>query len=184
MSRRRSHRGRKEPPELDITSFLNLMVVLVPFLLITAVFSRITILQLNLPTGVGEEQAQEKKITIEVIVRGDRIELSDGSQLVARFPNTEDGEYDIEALADTLYEIKRNYPGKRDATVLMEPDLEYQVLVRVMDAVTTVEVIEDDGTTSKIDLFPQISIGDAPGGGAAASAAAVPAGRPGGEATA
>ena len=31
-----------------MTTFLNLMVVLVPFLLITAVFSRITILELNL----------------------------------------------------------------------------------------------------------------------------------------
>ena len=45
--RRSPHAAR--PPELDMTTFLNLMVVLVPFLLITAVFSRITIVELDMP---------------------------------------------------------------------------------------------------------------------------------------
>ena len=54
MSRRTHYRRRsKEALELDMTTFLNLMVVLVPFLLITAVFSRITIIELSLPTSEG-----------------------------------------------------------------------------------------------------------------------------------
>jgi len=54
MPRKHHYRqSGKAPPELEITTFLNLMVVLVPFLLITAVFSRITILQLKLPEGAG-----------------------------------------------------------------------------------------------------------------------------------
>ncbi|MFC6978348.1 ExbD/TolR family protein [Microbulbifer taiwanensis] len=52
MRRRRQGRN-KEAPELDITAFLNLMVVLVPFLLVSAVFSRVTILELNMPSGAG-----------------------------------------------------------------------------------------------------------------------------------
>ncbi len=164
MSRRRRFRSdNKAPGELDITSFLNLMVVLVPFLLITAVFSRITILQLNLPSGEGAQQADDKKITIEVIIRRDRIDLGDGRQIVTRFPNTETGEYDIVSLSATLREIKNNFPAKLDAIVLMEPDLEYEFLVKVMDAVSGAEVLEEDGTTTKIELFPQISVGDAPG---------------------
>ena len=44
MARVHHYRRRhKEAPELEMTTFLNLMVVLVPFLLITAVFSRIAI---------------------------------------------------------------------------------------------------------------------------------------------
>ena len=44
MARQHHYRRRSaQPTELDMTTFLNLMVVLVPFLLITAVFSRITI---------------------------------------------------------------------------------------------------------------------------------------------
>ncbi len=70
MARRHHYkRYAKEAPELNITTFLNLMVVLVPFLLITAVFSRITILELNLPTGAGDASKINKpKMTVEVIV--------------------------------------------------------------------------------------------------------------------
>ena len=44
-------RRQAETPEMDITAFMNLMVVLVPFLLITAVFSRLAIIELNLPAA-------------------------------------------------------------------------------------------------------------------------------------
>lgn len=162
MSTRRLRRAVKDPPDLDITSFLNLMVVLVPFLLITAVFSRITILQLDLPQGAGAESADDKKITIEVIVRDSGIDIGDGSQIITRFPKTEDGGYDIEALTRILREIKANFPAKLDATVLMEPNLEYEVLVRIMDAVSGAEVTDEAGEAYKVELFPQISVGDAP----------------------
>ena len=98
MPRRRHHYRRiaKEPPELNITTFLNLMVVLVPFLLITAVFSRITILELNLPTGAGDASKVDKpKMTIEVIVREKGLEIGNGKTLIARFPKVDD-EYDVQ----------------------------------------------------------------------------------------
>ena len=50
----------KEAVELNITAFMNLMVILVPFLLITAVFSRLTILELNLPALDAASEKQEK----------------------------------------------------------------------------------------------------------------------------
>ncbi|NIO40724.1 MAG: biopolymer transporter ExbD, partial [Burkholderiales bacterium] len=46
--------------ELDITAFMNLMVVLVPFLLITAVFSRMTVLDLTLPQVATKKQVLPK----------------------------------------------------------------------------------------------------------------------------
>jgi biopolymer transport protein ExbD len=50
MNQFRKHRTRHTgADELNITAFMNLMVALVPFLLITAVFSRLTVLELNLP---------------------------------------------------------------------------------------------------------------------------------------
>ena len=52
-SRFRRRRRSQDPGDINITAFMNLMVILVPFLLITAVFSRITILELNLPTAAG-----------------------------------------------------------------------------------------------------------------------------------
>ena len=45
----------------------------------------------------------------------------------------------------------------------MEPDIEYENLVTVMDAVRIAEVVQgDDPELQEIELFPNISIGDAP----------------------
>jgi hypothetical protein len=45
----------------------------------------------------------------------------------------------------------------------MEPDIEYDYLVNVMDAVRSAEIREGiQIETQKIALFPDISIGDAP----------------------
>lgn len=84
--RSRRHGRTKEAPELDITAFLNLMVVLVPFLLVSAVFSRVTILELNMPTGAGGG-AEDPGVTLEVVVRQKVLEISDGDKVIARFPN-------------------------------------------------------------------------------------------------
>ena len=47
MRQLRRHLGARGTPEVDVTAFLSLMVILVPFLMITAVFSRMTILELE-----------------------------------------------------------------------------------------------------------------------------------------
>ena len=165
MARRRRHYRRfdKEPPELNITSFLNLMVVLVPFLLITAVFSRITILELNLPTGAGDaSKANKPKLTVEVIVREKGLEIGNGKTIVARFPKVDEA-YDVRTLTEYLLKIKSKNLDKKDATVLMEPEIEYTNLVTVMDAVRVAEVVQGDNPDpQEIELFPSISIGDAP----------------------
>ena len=160
--KRRYRRTDKDIPEMDITTFLNLMVVLVPFLLITAVFSRVTILELNLPTSAGSTAPTKLKLNIEVIVRSKGLEIGNGRRVVARFPRVDD-EYDFASLSKHLLEIKKNYPDKTDATVLMEPDIEYDLLVHVMDAVRIAEVSQSaEGIYDKVALFPDISIGDAP----------------------
>ena len=184
MARRHHYkRPKKEPPELNITTFLNLMVVLVPFLLITAVFSRITILELSLPTGAGSADNNKQQLVIEVIVRAKGLEIGNGKQVLARFPLLKEGDiqlsvddegaidtsklYDLKLLSDFLVKIKGKYPDKTDATVLMEPDIEYRVLIRVMDAVrsTFFRQLGAEGEAAvlqQVVLFPDISIGDAP----------------------
>ena len=160
----RSRRGRRnvETAELNITAFMNLMVILVPFLLITAVFSRLAILELNLP-GSSSEPAdpQEPTFQLEVIVREGRIEVGDRNVgALGIYPNVDDG-YDFVALSDKLSEIKRRYPDKTDAAILLEPDIPYDTVVQVMDRVRVEEVIDGD-SIDRNDLFPDLSIGDAP----------------------
>jgi len=163
MSRRRGGRRRnEETAELNITAFMNLMVILVPFLLITAVFSRVAILELNLPGSSTEPvDPQDQTFQLEVIVRMDKIEVGDRNQgLLGIYPNTDDG-YNYAAVETKLAELKERYPTKTDASILLEADVEYNTLVQVMDMLRVSETIED-GSVVRSDLFPDISIGDAP----------------------
>jgi biopolymer transport protein ExbD len=163
MARRKHYRRiDKEPPELNITTFLNLMVVLVPFLLITAVFSRITIMELNLPAGVASSASLKPQAAIEVIVREKGLEIGNGKSILARWPKV-DGEYDFKRLTEHLLKLKATFPDKTDATVLMEADLEYDYLIQTMDLVRSAEVRQQGSEeVQKVALFPDISIGDAP----------------------
>ncbi len=159
---RRGGRRNVETAELNITAFMNLMVILVPFLLITAVFSRLAILELNLP-GSSTEPAkpQELVFQLEVIVREGRIEVGDRNiGALGIYPNTPQG-YDYEALSAKLSAIKKSYPDKTDAAILLESNIAYDTLVQVMDRVRIEEKIEGQRIL-RSDLFPDISIGDAP----------------------
>jgi len=161
-SRRGGRHRRNDTAELNITAFMNLMVILVPFLLITAVFSRLAILELNLPGSSSEPvPPQEQSFQLEVIVRQEKIEVGDRNQgLLGVYPNGVDG-YDYEALGTKLSELKKRYPAKSDASILLEQDIAYDTLVQVMDTVRVAEDIEEDSIV-RSDLFPDISIGDAP----------------------
>lgn len=160
MARAHHYRRRQnEAPELDMTTFLNLMVALLPFLLITAVFSRITIVELDMPSATGPAPT-EPTFRVEVVVREAGIEIMDGAQVIAAIPKV-NGEYDLEKLSGYLTEIKREYPAKDDASVLLEPDIEYDHLIDVMDAVRSTELRQGDAVT-RAALFTAISIGDAP----------------------
>ena len=161
----RSRKGGRriiETAELNITAFMNLMVILVPFLLITAVFSRLAILELNLPASSTEPaEPQELTFQLEVIVRTDKIEVGDRNVgALGVYPNTQAG-YDYESLSTKLTEIKDRYPEKTDAAILLESEIAYDTLVQVMDRVRIAELVEDDGVRRR-NLFPDISIGDAP----------------------
>lgn len=170
-SRRGGRHHRHDAAELNITAFMNLMVILVPFLLITAVFSRLTILELNLPGSSSEPvDPQDQTFQLEIIVRQEKIEVGDRNQgLLGIYPNMDEGGYNYAALADKLVQLKERYPTKTDASILLEQDIAYDTLVQVMDTVrVSQEVDELEGKIDRKDLFPDISIGDAPvlGGGA------------------
>jgi len=142
-----------------MTTFMNLMVVLVPFLLITAVFSRITIVELDLPSAQSATPT-EPTFRVEVVVREAGLEIMDGTRVIAAIPKADEA-YDLPQLSEYLVAIKRQYPDKDDASVLLEPDIPYDDLIQVMDTVRSVE-LPDGEQTARVDLFTAISIGDAP----------------------
>ena len=159
----RARRLRKQAAHLEITAFINLIVVLVPFLLSTAVFTRLAVLDLSLPAQSNEklEQLKENNLQLEVVVRRDALDVGDRiGGLIKSIPATPKG-VDTAALNTLIGQIKTKFPDKLEATVLAEPDTPYDTLVQVMDAVR-VGNFAKDGVPVKGDLFPNISIGDAP----------------------
>ncbi len=163
MARRYKYKRRKlETPGLDVTTFLNLMVVLIPFLLISAVFSRVTIMELSIPENTGGPALNKPNLNIEVVVREAGLEIANGMSVEAAIPN-KDGQYDMDLLSRILMRLKERYPEKEDATVLMESQIEYDYLIQIMDAVRGTRVkVDGSEEARKMVLFPNISIGDAP----------------------
>jgi biopolymer transport protein ExbD len=170
MARVRTGRRGKTPKreaELDITSFMNLMIVLVPVLLMMMVFSRITVLDLTLPAlGEASELPIEiKDQRLEIVVRANNIAVYyPQGYLVKDLPVTEQV-YDYQGLQTILQQIKQTLLSqdidKKAATLLLEENIPYQVIVALMD---TTRSYPDVVVASVVEaeLFPEISLGDAP----------------------
>ena len=154
--------AQRETHQLDVTAFLSLMVILVPFLLITAVFSRLTIVELNLPSSASGTGNNQDTFRVEVIVRDEGIEISNGTEIIAAIPKKA-GEYDFDSLSGLMVELKQERPEHEEASVLMESHIPYDYLIRTMDTVRSVELpteVEDE--VELYALFTEISVGDAP----------------------
>lgn len=158
---RRMRTRAKATVDLNVTAFMNLMVVLVPFLLIMAVFSRITIHELNLPGAGGDQKNDKPSLQLEVIVRADRLIIGDrAAGELMNLPKSNAG-YDLKRLSEQLQRIKARFPDALAVSILAEPNIAYDDLIQIMDTVRAYEVREN-GQRIKAELFPEIALGDAP----------------------
>jgi len=169
-------RRERKPAELLLVPMIDIFTVLVAFLLMTAVFSRIAIMQIDLPSSAAPKPS-EPKFRLEIIVRQDGFELSDTKQSLGTIPKM-NGAYDLNALAEQVLAVKREHPTSEDASVLSEPKVPYDDLVQVMDAIRSADVPAADPLvagaapapagapaaprTVKVALFSNIALGDAP----------------------
>lgn len=167
MFQRRRHRHKPEA-ELDITSFMNLMIILVPVLLMSMVFARITVLDLQLPKTLDGEAAEsdDQPRQLELVIRDDYFQVNfPAGTPVEQIPHGENGEPKLKQLSELLQNIKRELQNqgidKNDILILSEPDTHYQMLVSVMDTARSFRAVV---AASAVDaeLFPMISLGDAP----------------------
>jgi biopolymer transport protein ExbD len=157
------NRTRSTEADLDITSFMNLMVILIPFLLLNAVFTQVSVLNVSLPKEGGSAAADEPKKTLvlEVMVYSDRFVVADRQAGPLKSVPYQGKEPDYKALNDYLREVKTQYPQVSEATILLEPDTSYEKLIHTMDAVRIIQS-EVNGKPTKYALFPDVGIGDAP----------------------
>ena len=161
--RHRTHKHR-EAADLDVTPFMNLMIVLVPVLLLSMVFTHTTVIDLNFPTGEGAQDAFDPEaVHLEVVVRRDSLVVADGRGGTIKTLPDIDGQHDFKQLSLVMQELKKRMPEKQDITVLLERDTSYQVLVTVMDTVRSFPTVQNLEVVQG-ELFPVISLGDTPPG--------------------
>ena len=172
----RKRKFRSQEAELDITSFMNLMIILVPVLLMGMVLSRTTVLDLNLPNLADSSipQTEEPPQQLELIIRADKFEVNYPAGInLKTIEKTAQGDYDFKLLSSVLQETKRLLENqgiqKSDIYILSEKDTDYQTLVTTMDTARSFKAVV---AASMVDaqLFPDISLGDAPPAGGQTSA--------------
>ncbi|HEY5809820.1 MAG TPA: biopolymer transporter ExbD [Povalibacter sp.] len=157
---RRNHARYRGRHEINVVPMIDMMIILVFFLIFTAVFTKTNVLELNLPGADSAVPDLPKGLNLEIIVRKQVIEVADRGTGVLRTVPLAAEKYDLQALSEYLKLVKSKYPDTLSATILLEQDVEYDTLVQVMD---TVRVFAVPGSQWAVaELFPDVSVGDAP----------------------
>jgi biopolymer transport protein ExbD len=164
----RIRKRNREEADLEITSFMNLMIILVPVLLMSMVFSHITVLDLKLPDLAADSSQpddQPENQMLELVILPDRFVVNYPAGAPLKTVPQKDGEYDYKLLSDVLQEVKRLLKDrgieKRDIFILSQPDTDYQTIVSAMDTVRSFKAVVAASVVNA-ELFPEISLGDAP----------------------
>ena len=172
----RSEFANKGEPPINLVPMIDILTVLVLYLLVGTIYKQFTILQLNLPgpsQTVPTDQPLPEMLT--VTLRKQRLEVSNRNGTV-RVLDNQNNAYDLAGLGQLLAEVKRRVPTEDSVTLLLEPEIQYDRLVQVMDAA---RVFPPGSTEAKVGMtmFPVIAIGDAAklGASMAAPAPAAPA---------
>ncbi len=163
---RYKNRRSSESAELDITAFMNLMIVLVPVLLLGMVFSQITVLEINLPLSSAEPAEVTENKEIELLILDHQLIVNyPQGVLLKQIPDTPEGQRDFDYLTQVLKEIKRQLASsdveKRNIILLSKPDTDYQTIISLMDTVRSYKAVVAASVVDA-ELFPDISFGDAP----------------------
>lgn len=162
----RLKRRERTEADLDITSFMNLMIILVPVLLMSMVFSHITVLDLKLPDSAAEgAESDSENQALELVIQADQLVVNYPAGTPLRAIPNADGAYNFVQLSEVLQEVKRQLREKdiekTDITILSPPDTDYQTIVTAMDTVRSYRAVVVASVVNA-ELFPDVSLGDAP----------------------
>ena len=163
FNQKKTHR---QDADLDITPFMNLMIVLVPVLLLSMVFTRITVIDIQLPASAGSSAAQISEKQVEVVINNDSILINFPEGVLLRaIANKNDDTPDYENVSLVLQALKRELQLKsadrKKVNLLVSESIPYHKVISTMDAVRSYRAVV---VTDVVDaeLFPDIAFGDAP----------------------
>ena len=161
--------------DLDIKPVMNLMVVLIPLLLAGAEFVKLSIIEINLPPqnqGGGDEEQNpdrevEKRLNLSIVVTKSGFTISSPSAVLPgesdegpTIPVNDDNTFNYDVLKEKLIEVKKmilekSYKDKDSVIITASADIEYQVIIDVIDAIQ----LYTDNEENIQPLFPQVNFG-------------------------
>lgn len=131
-------KGRKVDVDLNLVPFIDLMSVLITFLLITAVWTQVSMIQIGSSLYGKKSDTQPApvppplvQLVLKVDVKPGGYSLTVGQQNIS-IPLLS-GEFDLEGLKTQLIRIKNLYPEKQDIVVSVSDELAYNYLITTMD---------------------------------------------------
>lgn len=129
--REKSH----QPDELNITPIMNIFLILVPFLLLTAVFVRISIHEFSLPTGedtANREAPQKKPVVTLLSITENGFQLKTQGKSFPDIPKSDD-DYDYASLVAALSEVRSMHAEAEDIILAPASSIKYKIIIQVMD---------------------------------------------------
>ena len=132
--------GRNKTVDLNLVPIIDLMSVCIIFLLITAVWTQVSMIQIG-----SSIYGKKSTDTVEIPKKADvpfRVDVfKEGYHIVIgttqlNVPKV-NGEYDGDKLLAELQKIKVLYPDKSDAVVTVLDELPYEALIGGMDGLLT-----------------------------------------------
>lgn len=155
---RRRHRRMTSNPDLDITAFLNLMIVLVPVLLLGMVFTQIRMIELNFPGLDAGSAPSAEELALVVTLTESGIEVADSNNgLIRSLPNASGP--DFSGLQQLLIQIKGRVPEKTDVVLAVPPSTDYQTLITAIDTLRSYDAVVA-ASVVRAELFPDVSLAD------------------------
>ena len=164
-------RKKRSNPKLNLVPIMDATFIFIFFLLMSFNLTQVMQIGTDIPIVSDQEPAKDKKplaLTLTIDETGINVQTGVPAINRNRISKGADGFYDLVALHDFLITIKKESPSER--SIILNPiiNLNFEELVKIMDAVRLLEKTDEtiynknqDGITEKLDkLFDQIMFGN------------------------
>lgn len=133
--------GRESNAEMNLVPFIDLMSVLITFLLITAVWTQVSMIQLG-SSIYGKKTSDQITPPPPIADIPLRLDVKEsGFRLIVgpdKYTFEKKGtEWVTTELAERLAVVRQMYPDKSDATVTVDNEVPYEKMILGMDALLT-----------------------------------------------
>ena len=136
MNLKKISRENAGDTEVNLTSIMNIFLILIPFLLLTASFTKIAILELSLPNLGRKSQAtqtEKKKAIMNIVaIKETGFELKSPDMKFSPIPK-KNQEFDLKELKAALKRIKNKYQQSEDIFIKPDSMIRYETIIHVMD---------------------------------------------------